>query len=379
MSVDLDLDNISLLLNPFSDTVPTGQNLRLDIHPTSSYQLLRNERSSARNNERQALSNGEIYYFDQDDWQDTLEKTPKIIADESKDIELVAWFIEALTRFHGFKGLAYGFCLARQLIESFGQDLHPQPDEDGISTQMAPLTGLNGIGGDGALITPIKSIVMTQGESHSPQSSWQCEQIFDTERISDSDKREARFRQGTLSRDQLDRLVSETSDAFIHQLQDDIALAISEFDLYIAVVDEYTKEDPQPTGNIKRALASCQQVLTYIAGDRLKKEQASESDTGETSDALDETSVETPRQERASSPAMTVDLNSREQALKTLKQVADYFRKAEPHSPVSYTIEQAIRWSRMPLTELISELIPDDESRKKYQHLSGIPADENDS
>jgi hypothetical protein len=31
-----------------------------------------------------------------------------------------------------------------------------------------------------------------------------------------------------------------------------------------------------------------------------------------------------------------------------------------------------VRWSNLPLTELIKELIPDDAARVKFQNLSGI-------
>ena len=52
-------------------------------------------------------------------------------------------------------------------------------------------------------------------------------------------------------------------------------------------------------------------------------------------------------------------LGSREEAFRTLEQVAQFFRRTEPHSPISYQLEQAVRWGRLPLPDLIHELIAD--------------------
>ena len=65
-------------------------------------------------------------------------------------------------------------------------------------------------------------------------------------------------------------------------------------------------------------------------------------------------------------------LKSREDAFRTLKKVADYFRRAEPHSVVSYALEQVIEWGRKPLPELLSELISIDDSRRELFKLVGI-------
>ncbi len=49
-----------------------------------------------------------------------------------------------------------------------------------------------------------------------------------------------------------------------------------------------------------------------------------------------------------------------------------FFRKTEPHSPMSYAIEQVIRWSDLSLPELLQELIQDGEARNGFFKLSGI-------
>ena len=68
-----------------------------------------------------------------------LDLAPEVLAERSKDLEITAWMIEALVRERGFAGLRDGFRAARDLVERFWDGLYPRPDEDGLSTPVAPL------------------------------------------------------------------------------------------------------------------------------------------------------------------------------------------------------------------------------------------------
>jgi type VI secretion system protein ImpA len=65
-------------------------------------------------------------------------------------------------------------------------------------------------------------------------------------------------------------------------------------------------------------------------------------------------------------------LETRQEALVTLLRVAEYFRQAEPHSPISYALEQAVRWARLSLPELLSELVTDKSAREEIFKRAGI-------
>jgi hypothetical protein len=45
---------------------------------------------------------------------------------------------------------------------------------------------------------------------------------------------------------------------------------------------------------------------------------------------------------------VSIDPQSRADALRRLAAVAAYFRRTEPHSPVSYLVQRAVRWGEMP-------------------------------
>jgi type VI secretion system protein ImpA len=66
-------------------------------------------------------------------------------------------------------------------------------------------------------------------------------------------------------------------------------------------------------------------------------------------------------------------LRNREDALDLLLKVADFFHRTEPHTPISFALEQAVRWGRMSLPDLLTDLIEDEGSRRALFHRVGIP------
>jgi type VI secretion system protein ImpA len=359
------LGELARLLAPVDPAQPTGHNLRLDISSTSPYHRLREIRSTARNNERAALANGDSDFIRASDWQPLLVDIPALLADHSKDLELSAWLIEALTRCHGLRGVAAGFSLAAALIEQYGSQLFPQPDDDGVAAQLAALTGLNGFGSEGALIAPLKSIVITEGSPPAPFSTWQCEQAFETERIGDAARRDARGRRGFVLRSDLDRAIGETSPRFFQQLASELDAAVIAFSRYQEAIDRHCAESPQPTARLRDTLEQIGQTLRHIAGDKLQVPTAPTISADEA-----QASVST------SVPVIARQLGDRHAALDQLREVAAFFRRTEPHSPISYAVEQAVHWSNLSLPELIGELIPDDSARDKFRTLTGIRATE---
>ena len=368
-----DILDIPALLEPVSDDAPTGDDLRLNDGASSSYNLLRSARGTARNQERDALESGETDQGMPTEWREVLDIAPAVLRNESKDLEAVTWLIEALCRTYGFRGVAAGFSLARQLIETYGEALHPQPDEDGKPSQLIALTGLNGVGSEGALIPPVKSLHLTDAVPPGPFCTWQCEQAFELEKITDPDKRAARIKRGYVALEDIRQAVAATSVPVLQDIDDGIRQAIAEFNRYAQTLDAYCADDPQPTGRIADTLDSCRRMVTHLAGDRLEVAVAdaggnAANDAGDEAGAGDDTTA-APQGEQGRRQM------DREAALRQLREVAEFFRRTEPHSPVSYAIEQAVRWSQMPLPDLLAELIPDDGARQKYRTLAGIRDD----
>jgi type VI secretion system protein ImpA len=347
--------------------------LREDRAPLSPYQLLKATRTAARAAERQAMMDDpESPSSIKADWGPILKEGPKTIAEKSKDIEITAWMIEALVRQNGFAGLRDGFRLARQLAEQFWDQLHPIPNEDGMIHRVAALSGLNGVDGEGALMWPISRVALTSGTSVGPYTKADYKQASDLEGITDPDKRSQRISRGAVSMEMFEKSASETPAQFFTELWDDLNQCIDEFEKLGAILDERcgTGSDGMPaappSSAIRTALSECQDIVRAVAKSIVEPESM-------------ETALATTSANGGLSMGNGIDggsiqgrIQSRNEAFQALLRVAQFFKDTEPHSPVSYALEQAVRWGRMPLPDLLSELISDSGSREAVFKLIGI-------
>ena len=58
--------------------------------------------------------------------------------------------------------------------------------------------------------------------------------------------------------------------------------------------------------------------------------------------------------------------------LRELGRIAEYFRRTEPHSPLAYTLEEAVRRGRLTWPELLEEVVPDGGVRSTILNMLGI-------
>ncbi|TLX50023.1 type VI secretion system protein TssA [Pseudoalteromonas ruthenica] len=374
-----DLFDLSPLVNAISDEQPTGVDPREDVSPTSTYYTLKDLRNTLRADERNALIDDESIIAVARDWRPLLEQIPDVLSQQCKDLELVAWYIEGLCRLHGFAGLSHGFELAAQLIELYWDTLYPTPDEDDIEERVAPIVGLNGIDSEGALIIPLKSIAMTEGVSQGPFSLWEYERAVDLERL-DEEKRERRVEEGAVSLEQITTAVKETPTEYFVALDKEIDDCLQAFTHLSEAMDEKVGS-PQPTSYITKTLEQCRAAIKHLAGDRIEAANAVDEPAADDEQASDGGAADSEEQSTSggSKDVIQASINSRQDAIKQLQKISDFFRKTEPHSPMSYTIEQVIRWSELTLPELLNELISDNDARTGYFKLSGIKVEDSET
>jgi type VI secretion system protein ImpA len=363
-----DILDFEKLLAPIPGDQPAGVDLRADPTAGSAYYAIKDARSAARAAERQQLMAEDAASGSPPDWRPVLTNGTKALAEKSKDLEITAYLIEALVRLHGFAGLRDGFRLARELAEQFWDGLYPLPDEEGVDTRVAPLTGLNGDDAEGTLINPITKVPLTEGGSVGPFAYFHYQQASAVAQILDEEEREKRIQKGAVSMAKLDRAVAETPAAFFVNLVEDIALCQDEFGKLGAVLEDKCGSKAPPTSNIRAALTACLDAVNHLAKDKLAAAAAAAAPEPA---AEGEGAAAGPAQ-AGGAAAGDGAIRNREDAFRTLLKLADFFRRTEPHTPVSYALEQAVRWGKMSLPELLSELIPDETPRQQFFKQVGI-------
>jgi len=110
-------------------------------------------------------------------------------------------------------------------------------------------------------------------------------------------------------------------------------------------------------------LETCRDLLQSLCRDRQPDAPPADS----TSEGAPAEAAAAGGDRKASGP-----IRNREAAFQSLLQVAEFFKRTEPHSPISYALEQAVRWGRMPLPDLLTELIPEEAARLQLFKLVGI-------
>jgi type VI secretion system protein ImpA len=366
---------LAKLIAPIPGPKPTGDDLRGSAGPGSAYYQVKDARNTARAAERQVEGGAED--APTPEWRPVVTAASKALAEKTKDLEVVAYLIEGQCRTHGFAGLRDGFKVARELCEQFWDDLYPTPDEEGVATRVAPLTGLNGEDSEGTLIAPLNRVPLTEAGSVGPLTYANYLQAAATSKILDPKVKEKKIAAGAMSSETIAKAVEESSAKFFKTLYDDLTAAIDEYAKLNAVLDGKCGPAAPPTSAIRSRMSEVLDAVKDMARAKLDLtapapaapadgKGAAEKDGEPAAGANGKAAADEPPGERL--PV----IRTREDALTALQKVSDYFRRTEPHTVVSYSLEQAVRWGRMPLPELMAELIGDEAARKALFKQVGI-------
>jgi type VI secretion system protein ImpA len=306
------------------------------------------------------------------DWKSVSTLAIKALTESSKDLEIAAYLIEALCRTQGFAGLRDGFKLVHGLAEQYWDSLYPTPDEEGISTRVAPLTGLNGDEAEGTLIAPINRVPLTDSANLGRLTYSNYLQAVATGKILDSRVKEQRIANGAMHMELFQKAVDETTPAYYRNIFDDLTAALEELTKLSQTFDAKAGSAAPPISAIRTSLENVLAAINDVARAKLavtattKKAEVAGEDEGKSSVEANGKPSDDVEGERL--PLV----RNRDDALNAILQIGDYFRRIEPHSLVPFALEQAVRWARMPLPDLMMELIPEEDSRKALFKQVGI-------
>jgi type VI secretion system protein ImpA len=359
--------DLERLLAPIEGDNPAGADPRADFSATSPYNRLRDARSEARAAER-AMDSAAEEAVVPPQWRTIRDIADKLLSEQAKDLEVAAWYTEALLRSHGFAGLAAGFRLMHGLVEQFWDGLYPLPDEDGMLTKVAPVTGLNGEGGDGALTQPIRKVPLLRTPEGNPLALWQIEQADALESM-EASRKEARVAAGALTFDAVAKAAAATPAAHWVALAGALREAQAAWADLAAALDARAGADAPPTSQVRDLLDTALATVVRLAGDKLA---AAEAEASEVAEAGGEGAPAAGAGGGGGRAARPGEIGSREDALRMLEEVARWFRRVEPHSPLSWTLEEAVRRGRMTLPDLLAELMPDESTRAGFLSSLGI-------
>ena len=131
------------------------------------------------------------------------------------------------------------------------------------------------------------------------------------------------------------------------------------------VLDERAGRDAPPTSRVRDLLQTILKVAETYAPPETEAEPESET-MGDSGASAAETASSGTATAHAARPV------TRDDMLRELGRIAEFFRRTEPHSPLAYTLEEAVRRGRLSWPELLAEVVPDSAARGAMLTMLGI-------
>lgn len=349
-------DKLAGLLAPVSVSQPCGSWLRHD----SVYQRI----AEARREDDVRLPQG-IWEqaLKRADWALVEQLCEHALAHRSKDLQIAAWLAEAWLRQRGLPGLSDGLHLLAGLLEHYWEGVFPQMERGDTEYRVAPFVWLNK-----NVVLALGSVQVAAGASPAGRlfTLLEWSQVLRREQQGGSARKDTAATASdevVLTRQHFSTAVSMTPQRFYADMQDQLRGADAALRQLAQVLEHCLGDDTPALSGIQGRLDDCAQVVQELAGVRWPEEtQALQQE-----EAMD--SVQELPAARAADAGGA--LRSRDEAYRRLEEVAEYLMRTEPHSPVPYLVRRAVTWGKLPLGELLQELLDSESDLKQINRLLG--------
>jgi len=367
------------LLEPIEGENPSGRYLKGE---RAQYRALRNTFNAAQSSFRRFIetpdssNDEELFDENQKNWQAVSDACWQTLTEESKDIEIYCWWVMSLAfQSDSINKIANSLATLTPFIEIFWPGINPYLPENKlksseISEQASERAELQ-----------LKPLVQLLGESNGSGLLYMPLQLFALVGDINLAKYLSATKAGTLP-----ALKSNAHKDF-SSYKEDITTSIKALDVAIKSIDSldnWLKSKRAElsfsaisTQFLRTNLSDCLQAIKYLVEECFQhwpleqKQQAEDVETQietnsstntyeNTNSEVSQQTVTTDRKTAFVESAvievgkLTMD---RDAAFQQLRTIAEYFATSEPHSPVSYLLEKAIRWGYMSLPDLMEELV----------------------
>ncbi|MDI1259666.1 type VI secretion system protein TssA [Aquabacterium sp.] len=359
--------NNEALLAPIAGSLPCGTDL--------SFSTEFDQIADMRREDDPTLDQGEwVTALKVADWPGVVRQCGQLLSQQTKDLRLAQWLTEALALTQGYAGLLQGLQLCTALCENHWDDLHPQADEGDMDQRVGNMTWL---------LQRLVSLAITrpltrgrQGAVYSLQDMaaahlWQTQ----LERSPQDARAQANDR---VTLEQFMRALRDTPKDELRATLQTVQACEQQLLAWQTVVDAKLGSQGPSFVSAKEALSGAVHDLERLAREVGALTAATNAQAGVEAHALPEG-----EEEVAHAPSIQGlakgPLRSRAQALQQLRDVAAFFRRTEPHSPVAYLAEKAVKWGDMPLHEWLRKVVKDQGSMSHLHELLGVEPEEGEA
>ncbi|HZL00549.1 MAG TPA: type VI secretion system protein TssA [Caulobacteraceae bacterium] len=323
--------DVESLLVPISEEAPAGEDLSYDPERVEIEQVF--ERSVSMD------ITGEAEAAEDVDWRRVVSLIQAQSA-RTKDLWLAVYLCRAGARAGDLDQVAAGAAFLEGLCERFWDTMHPALDEYGFQGRKGPCESLSRVG---EFLGPLKRTILL---AH-PRLGRFTGADFERFRAGgDGEEGYGQFRAA----------LNETPDETLVEAAarlDAIAASIRAADAILtAKAEGDTGPNFQPTYAVLAELRKA--VLSFSAAPPAEEEEASPAAGGYEAAAA------------GSGPSLSGSVNSREDVLRALDAIGDYYRRKEPSSPVPVVLQRARDWVNLDFLGVLEDIAPGsmEEARK---------------
>ncbi|WP_158598002.1 type VI secretion system protein TssA [Noviherbaspirillum saxi] len=343
------------IYHPISNEHPCGEDL--------SFSPEFDRIQEARREDDQTADYGEwTAALKQADWNVVEKSCAELLATRSKDLRLAAWLTEALVKLDGLAGLVHGIEVFSGLVRTFGNRLYPHTEDGDDEQRLGTLAWF---------VQRLSQVVRFVPLSKSSSGNFTLPD-FEAARslqaqLQKDPERDAAIG-AKLTIDKIAALIAETDKNFylqslIHAERAEALLA----KLAEELESEFGGGCPS-FAPLSSTVNAVHHQLLVIAEDRGLRACADPVEASKSAPAVDYSVI--------AEIAIEGEMKTRAQALGTLKQVAAFFRRTEPHSPVAYLADKAVQWGEMPLHVWLQSVVKDQGTLGQLEEMLGWSADD---
>lgn len=296
------------------------------------------------------------------DWPLVIRLTTEALATKTKDMQVAAWLAEALVNLYGFTGLYDGMQVIRGLLDRYWDSLYPEIDEGDLEAranavdllnrpfflaalQKAPLTG-NPVGANYSFLEYKDSTKYDIPDNIDGLAFEERERFTALKQLAATE--------GKITSELWRTAKNASNRAFYEGVHSLLGMCWDEFKALDALLDEKFQRQTPGLSEFKKVLEAIRSTVETIVKEKriLEPDPVAAGDDAGLEAGGDGQPGEGGR--RGTGP-----VGSRQEALRRLGEVAEFFRSTEPHSPVSYLLQRAIHWGQIPLESWLDEVIKD--------------------
>jgi len=304
------------------------------------------------------------------DWREAQNLAEDILLRTSKDLQAAVWLGEATIARHGLEGARDSFDLLTGLLDQYWDGLHPRADDGDLEERASKLAWFATYGS-----RVLQSLMLNDDpQAALTLAGWIDSREVDNLGRQNAEAYQAALDEGRVNGETYDIRMQSTADDVIRERIEMAQAARDAFARFSAKSDERLGRDAPSLAAVDDALKKIQQVYARVASAKGMGGVAAIADEG--SDGMGSAAAVAGM--GGTGGGVALDLNggslaSKEAALRALGEIAAFFRRTEPHSPVAFLLERAVYWANMPLDQFLAELIRDEGMLSSIRERVGLP------